>query len=73
MRKTFASASILAVILLVLSGSGAPRTYSAPSALVTNPCQRACEVALTECATSGGAPFGYCWGQYLKCHNQCKR
>jgi len=71
MRKKFFSVSILAFILLVLSGSGARTTYSA-SALVTDPCQKACELEFTECATSGGAPFGYCWGQYLKCHNQCR-
>jgi len=73
MRKKFAFASIFALLLVLLSGSGARSTYSATATLATDPCQRSCELALSECASGGGNPFGYCWGQYLRCHNQCKR
>ncbi|MDX6614175.1 MAG: hypothetical protein QOD75_3361 [Blastocatellia bacterium] len=72
MRKKFFGASVLAIVLLALSGSGIPRTYSAASTLATDPCQKTCELELSYCASGGIDPFGRCWGQYMKCHNQCK-
>lgn len=69
MRKKFVSASILAVILLVLSGSGVRSTYSAPKTVT--PCQAACETQMYFCIASG-RPSGRCLGQYHACHNKCK-
>jgi hypothetical protein len=70
MRKKFALASILAVLLLVLSGSGARSTYSAAT-MPPDACGSACVEQLYQCIASG-QPQGRCLGQYHKCFGQCK-
>jgi|GEM_PF-4030927 hypothetical protein len=69
MRKRFGLASLLAVFLLIFSGSGALSTYSTPAA-TASPCVTACADQMTLCIQSG-APVGYCFGQYHKCENKC--
>ena len=72
MKKKFASASILAVILLVLSGSGVRSTYSATSVtIVSDACKSACVDQLYACLGSG-QNRGRCLGQYHSCENKCK-
>lgn len=72
MRKKFAFASTLALLLVLLSGSAARSTYSASPVTVTpDSCQSSC-VAQCEACIASGQPSGYCLGQYHKCNNQCK-
>ena len=72
MRKKFFSASILAVILLVLSGSGVRSTYSAASMIAPDACQSACVDEMSACIASG-QPQKRCLGQYHQCNNQCRK
>ena len=72
MRKKFVSASILAVVLLVLSGSGVRSTYSAASTTVTSDaCVSECVDQLYACLASGQGR-GRCHGNYHSCENKCK-
>jgi hypothetical protein len=73
MRKKFVSASTLALVLLVLSGSGVRSTYSAASMTIApDACQSACVDEMSRCIASG-QPEKRCLGQYHQCNNQCRK
>jgi len=71
MRKKFVGASVLAVVLLVLSGSSVHSTYSATTTVTPFGCHEACVYQLNVCMGSG-QPRGRCLGQYHSCNNKCK-